>query len=184
MRKRLTHITLAAVIAIGSVTLLDAQRSGGPGRQGPPPGGRGGQGGPGRPGGPPCGGDALAKALNLTSDQRVTFDQITKDARTAAKPVEDQLAQLRADAHASGGGDASSAARTKAADLQQQLVDIRGQSRASLTEILTADQRAQLRALDVQTTGRRGPGTGRPGGRGGADGAGRRGRPGGGPCGG
>jgi len=174
MRRLLAHITLAAIFAAGSASLLGAQGvGGGAPRQGLPPGGRGGPGGPGRPGGPPCSNDALAKALNLTADQRVTFDQITKDAQTSARPIEDQLQQLRADVRAAGpDSEEAKAAIATAAQLRTHLSELRAQSRASLRQILTPDQRERLGRIDAQTTGRGGPGPGRgrAGGRGGRPG--------------
>jgi Spy/CpxP family protein refolding chaperone len=151
MKKTLFGIGVATAVIALAATLATAQgaRAG----RGGGPDGRG-----GRFGGPLAG-------LNLSEDQRARVADIERAGRDEAAPIEKDLrvaqnalhCELFADARDAGKvGDLS--ARVLA--LQHQLADLHVKTASSLADVLTAEQRATVRAREGRSGG---PGRGGPG---------------------
>jgi Spy/CpxP family protein refolding chaperone len=102
--------------------------------------------------------------LNLTEEQREKVSTIQRAAREQAAPAEAELRAAQRDLHRelfADGRDAAKIADLSAnvAALQQQLADLHVTTTSSLSDLLTDEQRAIVRARD----GHGGPGRGGPG---------------------
>lgn len=191
MRKTIIVSTTAAlVLGLASVNLV-AQRQQGAGRsegrerpgveagdtqRGPRRGGPDGA-GPGlrggRFGGGPLAFGMLPGALGLTAEQRTKVRDIAQDARTKSAPLAGDLrtaeVALRGALFAETRNDAAVRdAAAKVTELRQQIADIRLNASASIADMLTPEQRENVRAGVRRGPGdprsdRGGPGRGGPG---------------------
>jgi len=179
MKKALIAIgTTAGAIAIAAVMVTaQAQQSGGANTSGQQvgPQARGGRGQMGRGAGlgPRGFGPGLGRdlaELKLTEEQRSKIGEIHRAERERVQPVETELRSTQRALHAQLFADTRDAGKTaelaaKISALQKQLTDLHVQTATSVAELLTAEQRATMRAREGRD-GRPGPGRGRfgPGG--------------------
>ena len=166
MRKLLT-MTMATAVAVSMVAATGyAQRGGGPAGDGPPraagPGapsgprperpGRGGQRGRlGGPAGPFAG-------LNLTEEQRTQVRDIMLKSRDEAGPLADQLQLARKDLRREIFADKRDNGRLrdlsgKVESLQKQVSEVRLKARTAMANVLTPEQRQQMRAMPRASIG-------------------------------
>jgi protein CpxP len=167
-------VTTAAVAL--AATLVTAQGGGDAGRRGGSDqqvgqqarggrgqGGRLGRMGPQGPGGR-FGVGGLA-GLDLTEEQRTKVVALQRAAREQAAPVEQELRTAQRDLHRELFADARDAAKVaelsaKIAGLDKQLADLHVATTGSLSDVLTAEQRATMRERGGRGPGRGGPGRG------------------------
>ena len=98
--------------------------------------------------------------LELTADQRSKLRDVLDEVRTKITPVRDELrkaeAHLRAALLAETRNDAGvREAATRVAQLRQQMTDIRITASASVTDLLTPEQRERLRSAPERPAGSR-----------------------------
>lgn len=179
MRTRLMVWGAAALVAVSTVAVVDAQRAGGPRRGGPGPDavqpapppapdappaeGRGPRGrGPGGPGGP-------AFRLDLTADQQKSVQSIVQKTRDEVAPLADELGLTRRNLHRELFADKRDAAKitaltTRVAQLEKQILDARVKSQTAIADLLTPDQKQRARTGPVFGDGPGPAGQGRMGG--------------------
>ncbi len=139
--KTLSSIGIAAAAVVLAASLVTAQTSGG----GRGPGG--GRLGPQGPGGRFGGGLA---GLNLTEEQRTKVAALQRAGREQAAPVEEELRKIQGSLHREIFADARDAAKlaelsARGTTLQKQLADLHVKTATSLSDVLTAEQRATMR---------------------------------------
>lgn len=174
MRKFIISFSAAAVVVAASATLV-AQRPDRPERgprpevsaeQGPRRGG-GGRVGPDRPGpGGPAGMLGLGPRLNLTEEQRAKVETIVRDSRDKTGPIADELRLTQSTLRRELFADQRNSGRitelsNKVAQLEKQLADARLQTSLAISDLLTPEQRQQMRAgVGAGRGGFGGPGRG------------------------
>lgn len=181
--RKLILVSTAAVMAIGLTSAtLDAQQRGPRGRGSEPPAVAAGENqrdprpgnretnprfqGPNRPAVGLLLPGVRAGRLDLTAEQRDKLRDILADVRTKTAPVRSELrkaeGELRATLFAETRNDAGvREAAAKVAELRNQMTDIRITASAAVAEVLTPEQREQLRSVPERRVGPRsdrGPG--------------------------
>jgi Spy/CpxP family protein refolding chaperone len=145
----------AAVLALGlsaGISAAGQDRSGGPGGFGRGFGGPGRPGGPGGPMGGPMGMPPLPPSLNLTDAQREQIKAIADSHRDEWKALADRARTAHEALMAVEMSDPidENAIRAKSADVAAVEADMavaRAHSRAEVFQVLTADQKAELKQM-------------------------------------
>jgi len=167
MRKLLLIAAGTVVVAALAVATGHAQRAGGPMRPNGPgmqaPGGPSGPTGPSGPGraqgqGPGHGEEAMLQRLDLTETQRKQARDILLKARDEAAPITDQLQLARKDMRRAIFADTRDSAKlkdltTKMQTLQKQVMDVRMKALTAISDVLTPEQRQQVRIAPGGTLG-------------------------------
>jgi Spy/CpxP family protein refolding chaperone len=93
----------------------------------------------------------MMKDLQLTDDQAAAIERVTRDGCDASQPLAEQNGELRGALQAAILSDARDPG--KIADLvarigaiEQQLLDVHVRTHVAIADVLTAEQRAKLRA--------------------------------------
>jgi Spy/CpxP family protein refolding chaperone len=160
MRKLLWIAAGTMVVVVITVVTGHAQRAGGPLRPNRPgvqaPGGPNGPAGPG-PGraqgqgpGQGQGDENILRGLDLTEAQRKQARDIMLKARDEAAPMTDQLQLARKDLRRAIFSDTRDSAKlkdltAKMQTLQKQVADVRMKALTSISDMLTPEQRQQVR---------------------------------------
>jgi Spy/CpxP family protein refolding chaperone len=126
--------------------------------------------GPGQGRGP-MGRGGVGAGLNLTDDQRAKVEALHKTSRDQSDAIADELEFTRQTLHRETFADARDDRKiadlvAKVTTLEKQLFDIRLQTQTAISDLLTAEQRATMRAREGRGGMARGPRGGGPGGMG------------------
>ena len=156
--QRLFGVGVTAAALALTAALVTAQATQDQGRGGKPEQRAGQQGRGGRIGGPMGG---PLGVLNLTEEQRTKIAGLRRAEREEAGPVETELRTAETALHRELFADARDGGRVadlaaKVTSLQKQLTDLRVKHSASLSGVLTPEQRATLREREGRGGGPRG----------------------------
>jgi Spy/CpxP family protein refolding chaperone len=92
--------------------------------------------------------ELMASYLGLTDDQKVKMKSIRESARESAKPIREQLRQVRTDLNAAiEAGKPVSELAASEGNLMGQLVALRANTRVQMRALLTPEQLAKQQAL-------------------------------------